>query len=61
MPERTEQDLIRRAVTLVGMEEISAALKAPPSLVDGWMKGEASVPHGKLLLLTDFLIKYADG
>jgi hypothetical protein len=25
------------------------------------MKGEASVPHGKLLLLTDFLIKYADG
>ena len=59
MPERTKQDLIRRAVALAGIEEVSAALKAPPSLVDAWIKGEASMPDRKLLLLTDFLIKYA--
>jgi hypothetical protein len=59
MSEQTKQDLIRRAVDLAGIEEVSAALKSAPSLVDAWAKGQASLPDRKLLLLTDFLIEYA--
>jgi hypothetical protein len=60
LAETTKQQLLRRAVTLVGVEELAVALKAPASLVEAWMHGQASMPDRKLLLLTDFLAKLAD-
>jgi hypothetical protein len=57
MPERTKQQLLRRAVALAGLEEVASALKVAPNLVDAWMNGHASMPDRKLLPLADFLDK----
>jgi hypothetical protein len=57
MPEKTKQQLLRRAVALAGMEDVASALKVAPNLVDAWMSGHASMPDRKLLVLADFLDK----
>jgi hypothetical protein len=57
MPEKTKQQLLRRAVALAGMEDVASALKVAPNLVDAWMNGHASMPDRKLLVLADFLDK----
>jgi hypothetical protein len=57
MPERTKQNLLRRAVALAGLEEVARALKVPPNLVDAWMNGHAAMPDRNLLVLADFLDK----
>jgi hypothetical protein len=57
MPERTKQNLLRRAVDLAGLEEVARALKASPTLIDAWMNGHAAMPDPKLLVLADFLDK----
>jgi hypothetical protein len=57
MPERTKQNLLRRAVALAGLEEVARALKVAPTLVDAWMNGHAAMPDRKLLVLADFLNK----
>jgi hypothetical protein len=53
--ETAGQQLLRRAVETVGVEDVAAALKAPPALVEAWMQGVASMPDPKLLMLADFL------
>jgi hypothetical protein len=58
MPETTKEQLLRRAVDLVGLEQVALALKAPPDLVSAWMSGHASMPERKLLLLADFLDRF---
>lgn len=57
MAETTKQQLLRKAVELVGLAEVAAALKAQPSLVEAWMQGQASMPERKLLMLADYLDK----
>jgi hypothetical protein len=57
MPERTKQNLLRRAVALAGLEEVARALQVPPTLIDAWMNGHAAMPDRKLLVLADFLEK----
>jgi hypothetical protein len=57
MPETTKQLLLRKAVELVGLTEVAAALKAPESLVEAWVQGQASMPEAKLLMLADYLDK----
>jgi hypothetical protein len=57
VPENTKQQLLRRAVALAGMEDVAAALKVAPNVVDAWMNGHASMPDRKLLTLADFLDK----
>jgi len=39
----------------VGLEDVAAALKAPPALVEAWIQGVAAMPDRKLLMLADFL------
>ena len=57
MPDTTKQQLLRRAMALVGLDELAAALKTPPTLVEAWINGHASMPDRKLLVLADFLEK----
>jgi len=58
MAETTKQNLLRRAVDLVGIEEVAVALKSPQELVQAWMSGHATMPDRKLLMLADFLDKF---
>ena len=44
----------------MGLDELSVALKSPPSLVQAWISGQASMPDRKLLLLASILDKHAN-
>jgi hypothetical protein len=55
----TKQDLLKRAVALVGsVEELAVVLKSPTHLVEAWIYGHASMPDRKLLQLVDFLERF---
>lgn len=43
----------------MGLEELSIALNSPTSLVDAWLRGHATMPDRKLLMLADILDKHA--
>jgi hypothetical protein len=53
----TKQEILRKAVDLMGIDELAAALKSPAHLVAAWMRGHASMPDRKLLMLADLLEK----
>ena len=59
MADTSRREMLRRAVDLASLGEVSMALKIPPELVQAWMSGHASMPDRKLLLLADFLEKQA--
>jgi hypothetical protein len=48
-------ELLRKAAALVGHDALAAALKVPPSLLDAWINGQATMPDRKLSLLADYL------
>jgi DNA-binding transcriptional regulator YiaG len=56
---QTTQNLLRKAVELLGEEELAATLKVPRHLLQAWMSGHASMPDRKLMLLIDALDKLA--
>ena len=58
LSETTKQRLLRKAVSLVGMEELAVHLGVPVNLLDAWIRGMASMPDRKLLLLADLLEKF---
>ena len=58
MTTKQEQDLLKRAVAVAGVEELAVALKSPTHLVEAWILGHASMPERKLLLLVDFLERF---
>jgi hypothetical protein len=58
MPEATRQQLLRRALTLMGRDLLAESLKVPPQLLDAWVSGHATMPDRKFLLLADVLSKY---
>ena len=55
MADTTKQELLRRAATLVGVEQLATALKVQPSLLEAWMTGRAAMPDRKLIVLAEFL------
>ena len=55
MPDNTKEELLRKAVDLAGLNDVARALAASPELVEVWMRGQASMPDGKLLMLAAFL------
>ncbi len=58
LSDATKQQLLRKAVGLMGMEELAAGLSVPVNLVDAWITGKASMPDKTLLLLADLLDKF---
>ena len=58
MSEDTKQRLLREGVRLVGIEELAAQLGAPVSLVEAWIRGMASMPDRKFLLLADLIDRF---
>jgi hypothetical protein len=50
--------MLRRAADLMGMEELTIALKVPRSLLEAWMNGQATMPPRKLLMLIDALEEF---
>lgn len=55
MGKATKQALLRKAADLVGAEKLAARLRVPMTLLDVWLRGLATMPDRKLLLLTDLL------
>jgi hypothetical protein len=54
-PDTTKQELLRKGVDYAGLNDVARALAASPELVESWMRGQASMPDGKLLVLAAFL------
>jgi len=55
----TKQQLLRHAVNLLGQHGIARRLHVPPSLLDDWIRGDAAMPDGKLLVLAAILETFA--
>jgi hypothetical protein len=51
MDETAKQQIFRRAADLLTREEICLRLNEPPEVIEAWMRGHASLPDGKLLVL----------
>jgi hypothetical protein len=47
------QHLLETAERRIGLAELARRLKAPEHLVQAWIKGHATMPERKLLLLAD--------
>ena len=53
MSETRKQILLKKAAELMGSrEELAARLKVPGSLVEAWIKGDATMPDGQLMNLS---------
>ena len=59
MPDSIRQQILRRAVEAMGLDELAARLKAPAPLIQAWLAGHASMPDRKFVALTDALDKLA--
>lgn len=46
---------LRKAADLIGHDELAIRLGVPPTLLDAWIRGMASMPDRKLLQLADLL------
>ena len=60
MAEQTKQTLLAQAAARLGQGELAKRLNVPPSLLDAWMRGLASMPDRKLLVLADLLEQLGD-
>ena len=56
----TKRALLRKAADLVGEDQLAARLRVPVSLLDVWLRGLATMPDRKLLMLADLLEELAD-
>jgi hypothetical protein len=52
--------LLRKAADLVGEDKLAARLRVPASLLDVWLRGLATMPDRKFLMLADLLEELAD-
>jgi hypothetical protein len=56
----TKQRLLQEGVKLFGREVMSTQLRVPLSLLDVWLRGLATMPDRKLLLLADLILARLD-
>jgi hypothetical protein len=56
----TKQRLLQEGVKLFGREAMSIQLRVPLSLLDVWLRGLATMPDRKLLLLADLILARLD-
>ena len=45
----TKRGLLERAVKLLGKEQLARRLNIPTTLFDDWVRGDATMPDGKLM------------
>lgn len=50
----------RKGTRLVGEDKLAARLRVPVSLLDVWLRGLATMPDRKLLMLADLLEELDD-
>jgi len=55
----TRQELLRKAVRLIGREELAEKLGVPMHLLDAWINGQASMPDRKLVQLAKVLDQFS--
>ena len=60
MEETLEQILLSRTLDLITREELAKKLEVPVFLLDAWVKGEVTIPEGKIVMLADALNRYVD-
>jgi transcriptional regulator with XRE-family HTH domain len=51
MDDTAKQQLFQRAADLLGRDEIRQRLNVPSEVIEAWMRGDVSLPDGKLLVL----------
>jgi hypothetical protein len=59
MQSTTKQNLLQRAMKLMGREQLAARLGIPEKLLDAWVRGDVTMPDGKLLVLAAVLDEIA--
>ena len=55
----TRRELLRKAVKLIGQEELAEKLGVPTHLLEAWMNGKASMPDRKLVQLANVLDQFS--
>jgi hypothetical protein len=55
-----KQDLLRRAEELMGRDRLAKRLGTAPAMLEAWMRGDVTMPDGKLLDLAAALAELAD-
>jgi DNA-binding transcriptional regulator YdaS (Cro superfamily) len=53
----TKQQLLERAGKLVGRDELARLLNVPSTLLEAWLRGDVTMPDGKLMQLARVLDK----
>jgi DNA-binding transcriptional regulator YdaS (Cro superfamily) len=51
----TKQRLLERAGKLVGRDELARRLNVPSTLLEAWLRGDVTMPDGKLMQLARVL------
>jgi len=51
----TKRQLLERATTLWGREELARRLNVPSTLLEAWVRGDITMPDGKLMDLARVL------
>lgn len=55
----TKRQLLERAAALLGREELARRLDVPSTLLESWIRGDASMGDGKLMDLARLLDHFA--
>lgn len=55
----SKQSLLQRAAKLVGDDQLAEHLGVPKHLLHAWIRGDVTMPDGKLLALSAILDKLA--
>jgi hypothetical protein len=56
----TRQELLRRAVELIGKKDVAIRLGVTQGVLDGWLTGYLLMPDRKFLALAELLEKFGD-
>jgi hypothetical protein len=58
-PDSVRQRLLKYAEERIGRTELAHQLKVSEPLIEAWLKGAASMPNRKLLILADLIDSFS--